>query len=174
MEGFFNGLEQAVKGSNWHAALVMALTLPDICVKVSDPERKTSRSRYAAWFEVYVAPTYTRYVGASTDREEVKFLSGKDCYALRCALLHEGSDKTTAHEVRDALDDFHFCTPGRLGNSVHMNKSGRALNLMVDTFALDMLAGARTWWATLPSEEQDAARARQIIMHSTDSDIQFG
>ncbi|GAA1899990.1 hypothetical protein GCM10009837_23320 [Streptomyces durmitorensis] len=173
MEGFFDGLDQAVRERNWHAALVLALTLPDICVKASDPDRKTSRSRYAAWFEEYVAPAYTLYVGTPSDGEEVKFLSGKDCYALRCALLHEGSDNTTAHEVREALDGFHFCTPGERGISVHMNKSDRALNLMVDTFAQDVLAGARTWWETLPFEEQNAARTRQIALHSTDGDIQF-
>ncbi|WP_309049071.1 hypothetical protein [Streptomyces sp.] len=174
MEGFFDGLEKAIDERNWHATLVMALTLPDICVKGSDLGSRTSRSRYAAWFETYVAPAYTRYVGATDHGEEIRFLSGRDCYALRCSVLHEGSDDTTAHEVREALDRFHFCTPGTRGNNVHMNMSDRALNLMVDVFARDVLAGARAWWASLPDAEKTAVRAHQITFHDTDGDIQFG
>ncbi|MFD7500628.1 hypothetical protein [Streptomyces sp. NPDC059850] len=173
MEGFFDGLEQAVRKRNWHAALVLALTLPDICTKASDPDRTGTRRPYVAWFETFVAPAYTRYAGSPGHREEIKYLSGADCYGLRCALLHEGSDDTT-RSARDALDEFYFCTPGDLGNTVHMNKSGRALNLMVDQFALDMLDGARRWWATLSPEQQAGARAGQITLHSTDGDIAFG
>jgi hypothetical protein len=171
MDGFFEGLERSIESRNWHATLVMALTLPDICVKASDPSRNTSGRRYAEWFETYVGPAYTRFVGASSYREEIKFLSGRDCYALRCALLHEGSSNVSGQSIREALDSFQFSTPGVNGNSNHMNRVAGKLYLMIDEFAADILAGARAWWSSLSEDEQRAAQERQIAFMSTDGDI---
>ncbi|MEU5281126.1 hypothetical protein AB0G87_32500 [Streptomyces asoensis] len=168
MDGFFGGLEQSLRDRNWHAVLVMSLTLPDICVKASDPSRKTNRTRYAAWFEQHVGPSYTRSVGAQQYRQEHKFLSGDDCYALRCALLHEGSTDTSEQRASDVFDSFRFFAPGADGNVNHMNQDGGKLYLMVDVFAKDMLAGARAWWDSLTPAEQTAAKARQLTVTTTD------
>jgi hypothetical protein len=171
VDGFFDGLERSIESRNWHATLVMALTLPDICVKASDPSQKTSGRRYAEWFETYVGPTYTRFVGAPQYREEIKFLSGRDCYALRCALLHEGSSDTSGQSIREALDSFQFSTPGVNGNSNHRNRVDGKLYLMVDEFAADILAGARAWWSSLSPAEQNAAQERQLTFISTDGAV---
>ncbi|MGW1669015.1 hypothetical protein [Streptomyces sp. NPDC002324] len=171
MDGFFEGLERSVESRNWHATLVMALTLPDICVKASDPSKKTNAKRYAAWFDAHVGPSYTLTVGAQEYRQETNFLSGNDCYALRCALLHEGGSDTSGQHARDVLDYFQFSTPGADGNVNHMNQVGGKLYLMVDIFAMDMLAGARAWWASLTPTDQAAVKARQLTLVTTDGGI---
>lgn len=44
--------------------------------------------RYADWFDKYVGHRYKSKIGAH--QEEHTFLTGNDCYALRCSYLHEG------------------------------------------------------------------------------------
>ncbi|MGA5508882.1 hypothetical protein [Streptomyces umbrinus] len=167
MDGFFDGLEQSIKSRNWNAALVMALTLPDICATVVAPTGKVGR-RYAAWFDEHLKPTYTSVVNG----QQHVFLSGKDCYVLRCALLHEGSADVATQPARDVLDRFQFCAPGTRRNSWHRNQVDTTLILMVDEFATDVLHAARSWWATLPDEKRAAAKQRQLTI--IDSDLITG
>ncbi|MEU5097613.1 hypothetical protein [Streptomyces sp. NPDC020996] len=166
MEGFFDGLEQAIRERNWHAVLVMALTLPDICAKIVMPAERSGR-RYAAWFDQHVKPKYTFQIGVGA--QERVFLSGTDCYALRCVLLHEGSTDTARQPASDALDRFHFCVPGQFNLRLHCNQIGRALILMVDEFAVDVLNAARAWWSSLDSAEREATAGRLLAIRSTDN-----
>ena len=85
MDRFTRGVENAVASANWYAALALALVLPDICGKLASPTQASS-TRYAGWFDRFVRPRYTRGIGPA--RTPHVFLSGDDCYALRCAYLH--------------------------------------------------------------------------------------
>ncbi|MEW2608898.1 hypothetical protein AB0937_01525 [Streptomyces sp. NPDC047880] len=166
MEGFFDGLERSIEKSNWHAALVMALTLPDICAKTVAPTGGSAR-RYAAWFDEHLKPKYT--FGVSPGMEPHVFLSGKDCYALRCALLHEGSVDITEQRAREALERFRFCIPGERNIQLHCNKVDNTLILMVDTFATDVLAAARSWWVSLTGEQRQSAQQGQLALINSDT-----
>jgi hypothetical protein len=79
---FTNAIRKSLKEENWYAALSVALTLPDICGKLQNPDLGSSR-RYVMWFNDYLKPMYTGKVGP--DRIEHVFLSGEDAYALRCS-----------------------------------------------------------------------------------------
>ncbi|MFJ5886860.1 hypothetical protein [Streptomyces californicus] len=165
MEGFLDSLDQALREKNWYSALVMSLTLPDVCAKAAAPG-KTSGKKYAAWFDEFVGSKYRRPVGAH--KQMHTFLSGKDCYALRCALLHEGTAEIATQSAREVLDRFYFCTPGPQGNRWHQNQVGGALLLMVDEFAADILEAARSWWASLEPAQQDAVRKAQLVLLDAD------
>lgn len=167
MDGFLDGLDRSLQERNWHAALVMSLTLPDLCAKASNPARKTNGAKYAAWFDEFVGPKYKRPVGA--DRRLHVFLSGNDCYALRCALLHEGSAEVTTQKARETLERFHFCVPGERNISWHRNQKDGALILMVDEFAADVLEAARSWWASLRPDLRDTARKNQLTLLDADT-----
>lgn len=169
MEGFFDDLEKAVRAENWHAALVMSLTLPDICAKAVTPTEGSKR-RYVAWFDQHLRPRYTSGVGPW--REPVVFLSGDDCYALRCALLHEGSADITQQQARKVLELFRFYVPGKRNIRAHRNRMNDTLILMVDEFATEVLDAARAWWRSLPEEERAATRQRQLVL--SDSDTMLG
>lgn len=63
-------------------ALVLALTLPSVCSYHEYKDKRVvpeERKRYPNW--------YNRYV-----HEFTSILDGRECYALRCALLHNGND----------------------------------------------------------------------------------
>ena len=105
---FLDSVESALTDHNWHAALAVALILPDICAKLEAPS-STSRDRYVSWFNAYLKPKYVAEVRGQPE----EFLSGEDLYALRCAYLHEGADDITGQDAQRALDSFRFVAPCR-------------------------------------------------------------
>jgi hypothetical protein len=71
------------------------------------------------------------------------FLSGEDCYALRCALSHQGSDRLR-QRARDALRRFVFTVEGEKVLS-HMNKGGDELQVDVIQFCQTIIARVDEW-----------------------------
>ncbi len=136
MQQFVDAVRQAIATSNWVSALTTALALPDICGWLETPDVK-SQKRYEIWFDTYMLGRYTAHA-------EHVFLSGADCYALRCALLHEGSDSTERQRARQALTQFRFVVP-RPGDTVHCNQVGSLLQLQVDLFCEDICEGVEEW-----------------------------
>jgi hypothetical protein len=126
MRHLVDAVRRSVREQNWYAALAGALTLPDIAARLDG--RNGGRSRYISWFNDYLGPTYTQPIGPQPGRTHV-YLSGDDCYALRCAYLHEGEFDVTSHKVHDALDRFQFLAPNPQGNVRHMVQVDRVLQL---------------------------------------------
>ena len=149
MNHLTDAVEQSLQSDNWYAALIVALSLPDIAGWVDHPNQG-SQKRYADWFENFVSPLYTRQVGGA----EHKFLSGDDCYALRCSMLHEGRDKTLDQKARDVLDRFQFITP-RPGSMIHCNQAGNKLQLQVDVFCRDICKEIAAWVSSIPASDTD-------------------
>lgn len=75
-------IEKARQANCFLGALVLALTLPSVCSYHEYKDKRVvpeERKRYPNW--------YNRYV-----HEFTSILDGRECYALRCALLHNGND----------------------------------------------------------------------------------
>jgi hypothetical protein len=98
--------------------------------------------RYADWFDKYVGHRYKSKIGAH--QEEHTFLTGNDCYALRCSYLHEGKSNIIDQRAREVLEDFEFIVPPK-GSVLHCNQSNNNLQLQVDLFCTDILEGVRHW-----------------------------
>lgn len=133
-------VRRAVADQNWLAALTLALTLPDICGKVTEPESRSS-SRYAAWFDQWLGQEF--HLPAVTPHGDIR-LSGRDCYALRCAALHEGRDVIEDQRIRGVLRGFMFVRPS-VHMFAHMNQIGRTLQLQVDFFCEQVCAAVERW-----------------------------
>lgn len=142
----------ALHAGDWYGALTTALTLPDICGRMETPN-EYSKPRYARWFTQWVEPLYTM---GSSGKKHV-FLSGNDCYALRCSLLHEGGENIEEQKAREALDNFHFIEPPPNGNIFHKIQSNRSLLLQVDIFCNDV-ANAVDEWA-----KSDSANTPEVL-----------
>ena len=169
MERFTSAVERALRDANWYWALMIALTLPDICGWLEDPSLG-SKARNVAWSRRFLEPRYTYRFG-KTHRHT--FLSADDTYALRCAVLHEGSDDITRQRARAALERFHFIDPPPPPRVVHCNQVNDTLELQVDMFCQDILAGVRQWADTVLASSA-AARARLdelIVIHSAAGNI---
>ena len=143
MQHLIDSARKALRDDNFYAALFMALALPDICGKIQYPNERSSETRYANWFKKYVSQKYRHRVGRSTN-EEV-FLSGSDCYALRCSLLHEGVDVISHQRCRLVLDSFLFLQKsGNHCNYLQVN-GHKFLQLSVEIFCEDVYSSVETW-----------------------------
>ena len=143
MDNLIKALESSVANKNWYGSLFIALSVPDICGYLEFPTER-SQTRYERWFETYMLPKYSACVGPN--RTPHVFLSPSDCYALRCALLHEGREEIAEQCARDVLDHFHFIEPPPNDNTIHCNQKNNALQLQVDIFCNDVLSGLREWF----------------------------
>lgn len=135
MENILASINQSLSDKNWYVALFVTLTLPDICGKLENPT-KNSSTRYIEWFEANMQS----YKG---------FLSGKDCYALRCAVLHEGTDDITEQRIKEVLDYCVFLTSGP-----HLNlfkdcyfgsEKVSFLQINVSQFCNDLCKSVKDW-----------------------------
>jgi len=149
MQHLVDSVRKDLQNENWYAALFMALTLPDICGKIQYP-KELSQARYVKWFNKYLSHKYTSEVGPS--RERNVFLSGEDCYALRCSLLHEGKDVISGQRCRHALDSFLFVAKvGAHCNYFEVN-GHKFLQLSVSRFCEDVCSSIETWLTDVGSD----------------------
>jgi hypothetical protein len=92
------------------------------------------------------------------------FLSGEDCFALRCAFLHEGADEIVRQRARKALESFIFVDPPPGGGAVHCNPSNAQLQLQVDRFCEDLCNGVEAWCSELMGDAAVQDRMNELLM----------
>lgn len=140
MKNLIESIQKALKERNFYAALYLALTLPDICGKITSPSAH-SKDRYIKWFDHYLSKQYSG------------FLTGNDCYALRCAALHEGNENITEQDARSGdLEYFVFLEAGPHCNHCRVN-SESFLQLNVEKFCQDIITGVERWLEATDSEK---------------------
>lgn len=157
MKTFIETVRVALKDSNYYAGLFVVLTLPDICGKLEDPESNNSSQRYTKWFDKYMV----QYDG---------FLSGNDCYALRCALLHAGSADITTQRKREVLEYVLFLEEGPhrnlLENCTFNGVKKTFLQLNVQMFCEDICRGVEAWLDNMAGDAGIETRMQEgIVIH---------
>lgn len=153
MENIIRSIEQAIKDKNWYAALFVSLTLPDLCVALRDGV--TSGGKYAEWFD----DNLSQYQG---------FLSGKDCYALRCALLHQGKDDISDQRIQEVLDYYIFMTEGAHKNVfkdciIGGGEKVSLLQLNVQKFCKDIANATENWLTSVTDNSDVQNRLKDTI-----------
>ena len=152
MEKIIESVRTALSTKNNYAALIVALTLPDICVALE--HSSTTGRGYATWFNVNLH----QYQG---------FLSGEDCYALRCALLHQGKDDISEQKMRQVLEHYVFLTSGahcNLFKDLTINgKTVSFLQLNVCIFCEYLCQSAEAWIKSVSGNADIRSRLRSTI-----------
>jgi len=149
MKQFANAIRVAVSQQNWHGALALALTIPDVCGRLENPTLG-SEKRYKAWWDRYAAPKFHNMLG------------GSDAYALRCAYLHEGTDDILNQRAAQALSAFIFIEP-RKGSTIHCNQINSKLQLQVDIFCTDICDGVDSWVQDVQDNAEVQRRMNALI-----------
>jgi len=157
MERVVQDVRSAVNGEAWYSALALALALPDICGYVESP-RAGSGARYAAWFDREVGPCYSVSVAGSPP---VQFLTGNDCYAMRCAFLHQGEFDISDQRAREVLDRFRFVVP-KSGVTIHNNRLKNTLQLQVSKFCEDVCVAVESWLVRARGRSDQMQRLAQL------------
>lgn len=163
MNRFTGAIEMSLQSENWYSALFLAMTLPDICCRL-ETGVKVKGGTYEAWFDKYLGAAYR---SGSGDGSEVVFMTGKDCYALRCVLLHQGDTDFKDHGAwTKRLSNFHFVVA-----SCHMGLIEGILLLDVRKFCRDMISGADAWFDDFVSSDKNALEklATRLVIHVGDS-----
>lgn len=75
-------IESNLSAKNYYTALFVTLTIPDICGALASSDGWTNREKYAEWFNNCVAHKHVAW--------GKQWLTGEDCYKIRCAMLHQG------------------------------------------------------------------------------------
>ena len=158
MQRFIDAAKIAVATENWYAALALALSMPDICGRLENPAAG-SQARFVAWFDKFLLKHYQSRVGVN--RELYSFLCGADCYALRCAFLHQGEFGIDDQRAQQALERFHFTAP-RHGCFIHKNQINNTLQLQVDAFCKDVCEGVEEWLVTVKDDAATLARMAKL------------
>jgi hypothetical protein len=135
MDDLLNQIEAAAQVSLYYLALAGALMLPDICGAMEAANGLSNRTRYAAWFNRYIAPKYT--VGP----EHTPSFSGADCWSFRRAFLHQGRMR----HPQLGYSRIFFTEPSVRGIVMHGNVFNDAFNIDVRRFCADIVAGVRQW-----------------------------
>lgn len=170
MERFTNSIRKNLEAENWYGALFMALTMPDICGKISLPAIEHSGPRYKNWFDANLAQiNKTSIMG-----KEVVFLTSSDCWALRCSLLHAGTDDITEQRAREVLNKFEFTTLGM--HRIHINN---ILTLNVTEFCNEIIYAVDAWYAPIANDPEVKDKISKMISIKTQPfspipGVQFG
>ena len=141
MERLIKSIQHALDNENYYAALFVALALPDICGKLEFGEG--NGFRYKKWCDEYFIKKETEVYGHKISPYTI--ISSEDLFALRCAMLHEGST-----QVNKKIKQFRFSVTKQ--NYVHCNLMDDKVNFDIVHFCNDMCACASDWLLTHPIE----------------------
>ena len=161
MQHLLNAITTTIAQENRYGALSLSLALPDICGWLENPKAH-SKPRYIAWFDQY-PPLNT---AGSPGPQKTVFLSGKDCYALRCAFLHQGGDEILRQDAREVLDRFQSTVAPSL-NIVHCHQYGARLQLQVDIFCHEFVQAGKTWLDEVGGRQEVQDRMPSLLEFTT-------
>lgn len=155
MKAIVNSIKKALESENYFGALFMALTIPDICASIDNPNEKLMGVRYKKWFRdnlkhKYYPDTMLELI-ESNNPESAKQLDSASrdmfrerpvgdvaftdvmCWKLRCSVLHAGSTDAGSYS-------FHLTH----GDS-HQNIINGVLQISVVRFCQDICSAFELW-----------------------------
>ncbi|GAH37967.1 unnamed protein product, partial [marine sediment metagenome] len=147
MERFVNAIKNYLDTENWYGAIVLSLIMPDICGKIAYPTLNTSGERYRKWFDDYLS----EYRPATS-------MTASDCYALRCSVLHAGTDDITEQGAKDTLEKFYFSTTGS-----HMIRIDEGLVVNVTRFCEEVIQAIEKWCKDVEGNENTQKAIQELL-----------
>ncbi len=101
MQAKIDEVRKAIEYGLYNCALALALTLPDICAFSEYNDVKNKRIPYVNWFDKYAKPFFASEATALPDNKKstIFWITGEDCWNLRCAVLHAGNFKCKDGQV---------------------------------------------------------------------------
>jgi hypothetical protein len=122
-------IKKCLDAGLWYAALVLILTLPDICAALESSSGRTRPERYQEWCKKWLMNKYP-------------LMKAKDLYSLRCGVAHQGRARHSDIKYR-----IFFTVDSKEGLSANMKELKGVLILDMTMFAKDMIDAVEAWYA---------------------------
>lgn len=119
-------IKKALDSNCYLAALSLSLIIPDICGQrefldlVNKKGKKLSGQLYRKWFDEYIG----NYENSPSDPDDWPRLTGEVCYALRCAVFHEGNTKVAKKYKKFTLENFELKIEKKNKFDIYVEKTG--------------------------------------------------
>lgn len=143
MEQYLESIAISLNTENYFSALALALMMPDICSAIESKNNKGSGKLYSEWFDKYLSHYYT---DANYFTPPMVFLSGKECYALRCSYLHQGMHEIGHQSILEREENpcqtIQFVAKGMPQDKL---KLGSLVLLNLNNFCQQIISAVETW-----------------------------
>lgn len=139
---FIESIKSSLESKNYFAALLLSLTLPDICCSLEAANRRSTGEKYAAWFLKFVQSKYTTNKG---ENSETVFLCGHECYALRCSFLHKGYNQIIHEQILNDIDKKSHKIEFMAEMQSDKIIVDEVLLLKLETFCENIIDGVNQW-----------------------------
>lgn len=143
MKQYIDAIFKSINTENYFSALSIALMMPDICSTLESENNIGSRRLYYEWFDKYLSHYYTDTENFDTP---IVFLSGKECYALRCSYLHQGIHEIGHQSILEKEDNpaqrIQFVAKEMPQDKI---KLGGIVLLNLNIFCLLMIIAVEQW-----------------------------
>ena len=127
-------VEKCVSQKLYYVAIMACLAIPDIGGAIDSGDGEASSKTYKRWFDKYAVPKYQGIGGE---------LTGKECYFLRCSMLHQGKAKHRGLKYSDIIFS-EFTQTSSPVNPLYLTKS-KVLLVEPKTFCTNMVYAAYDW-----------------------------
>jgi hypothetical protein len=121
LQKFTNETREALNNKLYRVALLAVITLPDICTSLNPKKNASIGEQYAKW--------YDQHVEKQRDKTLQGVFNGKDCWQLRCSIIHELSTHTKGYYQKALIT---LPAP----NTIHLCTFNQKINLDIKTFTL--------------------------------------
>jgi hypothetical protein len=161
MHQIINDIKSTLSSNNYYSSIISCLCLIDICASIEFEKENSSKDRFVNWFNKYLLDKYEHKIGCPSKLHT--FLSGADCYALRCSIVHNGSDVTQLQKSKDKLGKFVF---QHNNNHLCQNKyinGDDYLILDVKVFCGDVLGAASNWLTDIKGDKNKQQKVENIF-----------
>jgi|HubBroStandDraft_5_1064220.scaffolds.fasta_scaffold399949_1 hypothetical protein len=126
-EIYFEEMQRCADAGAYWSLLHVVVCLPDICGAVQSPDGEAKGWKYEDWCD--------QWLGSA--------LSGKDRYAMRCRLLHQGR---AASAKPPNYAGFSFEPPSTDGTNFHLTTdSNNRLRVDVRLFSDQIITAVKRW-----------------------------
>ena len=151
MEELLSQIKKALDYKLYLVALQATLTILDICAKLTIKKGDTHKPNYIKWYEENI--------------ENKQQLTGEECYAFRCAMLHEGRMQHKEMEHSRII----FLVPNNnyiFSGNIFGNINGQnAINIDLPLFCNEMINCALKWWETNKNNETVKKNYEKIVKY---------
>lgn len=155
LDTYLRDMMLAVESGSVHSALALALALPDICGTIEYPTMPKVVDRYTRWCD---------------DWGKILVVTPADCYAIRCAYLHSGSEEFSGSSTAKAIFSRVNFTVGQVGGGwasravQSATLTGKPIvETPVEQFCRDMATSVDAWLRARSGDTGIAAEVAALL-----------